>query len=243
MSRLIRDVIISTGIALPLCLIVLLTGGGINETSDREAFWWPAGLAIPLWIYWFISLFKATKSWKLQPVRKIAVCFGAVLIASAFATPVGIAAYKIRNDARKRIVHQLGLDAHLSEYLAEYPDKSIALGRSCVLGSCVIVDMSNRDFSDLFYAMPRAMRPANSDDVKSIVQVRATQLVTGHYANGANAMRWTISMNIIDRKSNVIAYHEDFMGSDAPLSAGSAGASGNMPTKEVLTRLNAMYKP
>jgi len=77
----------------------------------------------------------------------------------------------------------------------------------------VVMDHDNKDFDNLHYSVPDNLRAKWIEEVNTIIQIDREEEVVGRYTYGASAIQRICNIKVIDFKSQIILYTEQFRGS------------------------------
>ena len=129
--------------------------------------------------------------------------------------------------------------AHISEYTAvtEYQE-----GETYIRGKIIPVNIRDNaiDFI-LYYELPKDLRAASPEEVRTVIEQVCTASSVGTYTRGGGAYRWTCKLKVIDLSISKILEEKTFTGSEPPrTTSGSKSQYGSKPSAEIMAYLTAL---
>jgi hypothetical protein len=207
-------------------------------------------LILIFWIFiiWLVLLVaKITDSPGLNSLGGCLILL--ILILSLPAT--GLIIYSINN-----AIYLGPFKDHVREYVTVSGLKNPARSsphrtQAYLKGKIIPVNKTENKIDDIYYSLPEGLRATKPEDVGTIVWLDWGEDKVGHYcseyipgcfSSDDPAIVNTCDVTIIDKSIPAIVVERNFRGSDPPQKTKGGGASGSMPTEEIVDYLQNLPK-
>ncbi len=159
----------------------------------------------------------------MSPRTKLLVYGNLVIFGTVAVGSVIFVANQYRKE-KEREPFQAKVDRFLfqptNELVYEYKLPKAALK---IPGKIIIVDTKTRKIDPAFNELPAALKPANPDEVKTIVWVEYQHLDKGKYNDGTTAYQTVAKLTLIDASNNRYLWLTEVRGKLPPEKANKTG--------------------